>query len=182
MWGHLHCTWKKEWNAAAEAGASCCHASSSLCTGASQMKIRQDEKQQLCSLWDQLKTVLQLEQKEVKSDHSCKGTQGQRARHSSCLYSSCLLMQKAVGFLVSSGGAYGPWQSHEDMFSVDSGTDGVGPCCCFSPARTLGTSMQGTTCTSCKGTSSTAQRSQRPSSRKAMGKLGNSMSLSIVVW
>lgn len=132
MWGHLHCTWKKEWNAAAEAGASCCHASSSLCTGASQMKIRQDEKQQLCSLWDQLKTVLQLEQKEVKSDHSCKGTQGQRARHSSCLYSSCLLMQKAVGFLVSSGGAYGPWQSHEDMFSVDSGTDGVGPLLFFS--------------------------------------------------
>ena len=77
VWGHLRCAWEKEWDAAAEAGASCCHVSSSLCSGAFQMKIRQDEeKKQLCSLRDQLKTALQLEQKEVKSDPSCEGMQG----------------------------------------------------------------------------------------------------------
>uniref|UniRef100_A0A8C8AC62 Uncharacterized protein n=1 Tax=Otus sunia TaxID=257818 RepID=A0A8C8AC62_9STRI len=52
-------------NATAETGASCCHVSGSLCSCAFQMKIRQDEeKKQLCSLRDQLKKALQLEQKE----------------------------------------------------------------------------------------------------------------------
>lgn len=55
--------------------------SSSLCSGAFQMKIRQDEeKKQLCSLRDQLKTALQLDQKEVKSDLSCEGMQGGTCR------------------------------------------------------------------------------------------------------
>lgn len=47
----------------------------SLCFGTLQLKARQDEeKKQLCALRDQLKAVLQLEQKEVKPDPSSQGS------------------------------------------------------------------------------------------------------------
>lgn len=79
-WGHLCCA-RKEWDATAKAGPSCCHVSSSLCSGTFQMKVKQDEeKKQLCSLRDQLKTALQLDQKEVKSDPSCEETGGGACR------------------------------------------------------------------------------------------------------
>lgn len=55
-------------------------------------------------------------------------------------------------------------------------------CCHPSACRTWGASRPGTTCISCRGTSSTAQRRQGLSSRKAMGELGFSMSLSAVLW
>lgn len=93
-WGHLRCAWDE---GDAAAGASCCRLSSSLCASTFQRKIRQEEeKQQLCSLWDQLKTALHLAQKEVKSD-PCVGKPGGACRGMAAAY-------VAAGFLVSSGG------------------------------------------------------------------------------
>ncbi|NWR56646.1 ASAP1 protein, partial [Bucorvus abyssinicus] len=95
-----------------EAGAFCCRGSGSLCSGASQTKIRQEkEKQHLCSLRDQLKTMLQLERKEDPGNKQAGYSMHQLQRNQQ--YGT----EKSGTLLKKSGGLRKVWQKRKCTIS-----------------------------------------------------------------